>query len=234
MLEVKDINTFYGKIQVLWDVFLRVDEGKVDALVGANGAGKTTFLNTISGLIPSSSGSIEFLGKRINGLPAHSIVKLGICHVPEGRKLFSNMTVEENLKMGACPKDAWKKREETLEEIYDLFPIIRARKGQLSRTLSGGEQQLLAISRGLMSKPRLCMFDEPSYGLAPVLVAEIFRIIKSLHENGITVLLVEQNVHRTLEIADWAYVLENGRVILEGKGKELLQNDLVQKSYLGL
>lgn len=234
MLEVSNMNAFYGKVQVLWDVFLRVEEGEVDALIGANGAGKTTLLNIVSGLLPSASGSIEFLGKRINGLAPHSIVKLGMCHVPEGGKLFSSMTVEENLKMGACPHDAWQKKEETLKEIYELFPILKARKGQLARTLSGGEQQQLAIGRGLMSRPRLCMFDEPSYGLAPVLVSGIFRVIRSLHEQAITVFLVEQNVHRTLEIADRAYVLENGRVILEGAGRDLLQNDLVQKSYLGL
>jgi branched-chain amino acid transport system ATP-binding protein len=234
MLEVSHIDTFYGKVQALWDVSLRIDEAEVVALVGANGAGKTTVLNTISGLLRPASGSVEFLGKRIDGLTPHSIVELGISHVPEGRKLFADMTVRENLEMGAYPYHAWKRKEETLEQVYQVFPVLKEREGQLARTLSGGEQQMLAMGRGLMSKPRLCMFDEPSYGLAPVLLLEVFQIINSLRKQGITILLIEQNVPRTLEIADRAYVLENGRVVLEGESKELLQEELVKKAYLGL
>ena len=234
MLEVSNIDTFYGKAQALWDVSLRIDEAEMVALVGANGAGKTTLLNTISGLLRPASGSVEFLGKRIDGLSPHSIVGLGISHVPEGRKLFADMTVRENLEMGAYPYHAWKQKEETLEQVYQVFPALKEREGQLARTLSGGEQQMLAMGRGLMSRPKLCMFDEPSYGLAPRLLLEVFQVVKSLREQGITILLIEQNVSRTLEIADRAYVLENGRVVLEGVCDKLLQSDYVRKAYLGL
>ena len=234
MLEVCDINTLYGKTQALWDVCLGINETEIVALVGANGAGKTTLLNTISGLLHPASGSVEFLGRRIDGLPPHAIVELGISHVPEGAKVFPDMTVRENLEMGAYPYRAWKQKEETLERVYRVLPILREREGQLARTLSGGERQMLAMGRGLMSKPRLCLVDEPSYGLAPLLVVEIFRIIQGLRDQGITVLLIEQNVRRALEIADRAYVLENGRVCLEGTCDELLQSDYVRKAYLGL
>ena len=234
MLEVSNIATFYGKAQALWDVSLKINEAEIVALIGANGAGKTTLLNTISGLLRPASGSVEFLGKRIDGLTPHSIVELGISHVPEGRKLFPDMTVRENLEMGAYPYHAWKRKEETLKQVYQVFPALKERERQLARTLSGGEQQMLAMGRGLMSRPRLCLFDEPSYGLAPLLVAEIFRIIQGLRDQGITVLLIEQNVRHTLEIADRAYVLENGRVCLEGACDELLQSDYVRKAYLGL
>ena len=234
MLEVSNIDTFYGKVQALWDVSLRVDEEEIVALIGANGAGKTTLLNTISGLLRPASGSVEFLGKRIDGLTPHSIVELGISHVPEGRKLFTDMTVRENLEMGAYPYHAWQQKKETLEHVYQVFPALKEREKQLSRTLSGGEQQMLAMGRGLMSRPKLCMFDEPSYGLAPILVVEAFRAINSLREQGITVLLIEQNVRRTLEIADRAYVLENGHVVLEGACDKLLQSDYVRKAYLGI
>jgi len=234
MLEVKNINTFYGKAQALWDVSLRVDEAEIVALVGANGAGKSTLLKTISGVVRPASGSVEFLGNRIDGLAPHSIVALGISHTPEGRKLFTEMTVHENLEMGAYPYHAWKQKKETFERVYQVFPILKERAGQLARTLSGGEQQMLAMGRGLMSRPKLCLFDEPSYGLAPRLLVEVFQVIKSLREQGITILLIEQNVPRTLEIADRAYVLENGRVVLEGTCDKLLQSDYVRKAYLGL
>ena len=234
MLEVSNIDTFYGRVQALWGVSLRIDEAEIVALIGANGAGKTTLLNTISGLLRPASGSVEFLGKRIDGLAPHTIVELGISHIPEGRKLFADMTVRENLEMGAYPYHAWKLKEETLEQVYQVFPSLKEREGQLARTLSGGEQQMLAMGRGLMLRPRLCMFDEPSYGLAPTLLLEVFQVIKSLREQGITILLIEQNVRHTLEIADRAYVLENGRIALEGEGKELLQEELVRKAYLGL
>jgi branched-chain amino acid transport system ATP-binding protein len=234
MLEICDINTLYGKAQALWEVCLEINEAEIVALIGANGAGKTTLLNTISGLLRPASGSVEFLGERIDGLPPHSIVELGISHVPEGGRVFPDMTLRENLEMGAYPLHAWKQKEETLEQVYQVFPLLKEREGQLARTLSGGERQMLAIGRGLMSKPRLCLFDEPSYGLAPLLVAEIFRIIKGLRDQGITVFLIEQNVRHTLEIADRAYVLENGRVCLEGACDELLHSDYVRKAYLGL
>ncbi len=234
MLEVNNIDTFYGNIQALWDVSLRVDEAEIVALVGANGAGKSTLLNTISGLLTPASGSLEFLGRRIDGLTPHVVVGLGISHVPEGRKLFPDMSVRENLEMGAYPSHAWKQREETFEQVYQVFPRLREREGQLARTLSGGEQQMVAMGRGLMSRPKLCIFDEPSNGLAPRLVLEVFQIIESLREQGLTILLIEQNVRHTLEIADRAYVLENGRVVLEGSCGECLESEHVRKAYLGL
>jgi len=234
MLEVNEIDTCYGKVQALWDVSLKIEEGEIVALVGANGAGKTTLLNTISGVLHPVSGSVEFLGQRIDGLPPHAIVELGISHVPEGSRVFPEMTVHENLEMGAYPYHAWKHKDETFKQVYELFPRLQERKGQLARTLSGGEHQMLAIGRGLMSRPRLCMFDEPSYGLAPLFVAEIFRIIHGLRDQGITILLIEQNVRRALEIANRACVLENGRMCLEGDCVELLQSDYVRKAYMGL
>ena len=234
MLELKNVDTFYGNVQALWDISLRIDKAEIVALVGANGAGKSTLLKTISGVVHPTSGSVEFLGKRIDELPPYSVVELGLSHIPEGRKLFTDMTVHENLEMGAYPYSAWKKRKETSEQIYQVFPILKERAGQLARTLSGGEQQMLAMGRGLMSKPKLCMFDEPSYGLAPRMLSEVFQIIKSLREQGITILLVEQNVPRTLEIADRAYILENGRITMEGECCNLLKNDYVRKAYLGL
>jgi branched-chain amino acid transport system ATP-binding protein len=234
MLEVSNIDTFYGNIQALWDVSVKIDEAEIVALVGANGAGKTTLLNTISGLLRPASGSVEFLGKRIDGLKSHSIVELGMSHIPEGRKLFPEMSVRENLEMGAYTKRVWKHKQESFDKVYQLFPILKARQGQLARTLSGGEQQMVAMGRGLMSRPRLCIIDEPSSGLAPIVVDEIFRIIQGLRDQGIAIFLIEQNVQQTLEIADRAYVLENGRVTLEGESKQLLQEELIKKAYLGL
>jgi branched-chain amino acid transport system ATP-binding protein len=234
MLELSNIDAFYGKSQALWNVCLRVDEGEIVALVGGNGAGKTTLLNTISGLVRPASGSVEYLGKRIDGLAPHSIVKMGISHIPEGRKLFTQMSVAENLEMGAYVQQAWKQKDETLRQVYEVFPILKERRGQLASTLSGGERQMVAMGRGLMSRPKLCLFDEPSYGLAPMLVTEIFRVIQNLRDQGMTILLVEQNVRRSLEIADRACVLENGRVALEGSCQDLLQEELVKKAYLGL
>jgi branched-chain amino acid transport system ATP-binding protein len=234
MLALNNIDTFYGKIQALWAVSLRINDGEIVALVGSNGAGKTTLLNTISGLIHPASGSIEFLGKRIDGLRSDIIVELGMSHIPEGRKLFPDMSVRENLDMGAYTKRAWKQKRETLDKVYQLFPILKARQGQLASTLSGGEQQMVAMGRGLMSQPRLCIVDEPSSGLAPLIVDEIFGIIQGLRDQGIAIFLIEQNVQQTLEIADRAYVLENGRVVLEGESKELLKEELIRKAYLGL
>jgi branched-chain amino acid transport system ATP-binding protein len=234
MLEVNAVNTFYGKIRALWDVSLRVDEREIVALVGANGAGKTTMLNTISGMIHPTSGSMQFCGQRIDQMLPHQIVRIGISHIPEGGKPFPDMSVHENLEMGAYNDVTWRKREETIEQVYKIFPILEERKGQLARTLSGGERQMLALGRGLMSRPKLCALDEPSYGLAPLLVKEIFNVIKALRDQGMTLLLVEQNVQQSLEIADRGYVLENGHVVSEGKSRELLQNDHIKKAYLGL
>lgn len=234
MLEVNNIDTFYGRIQVLWRVCLSIHEAEIVALVGANGAGKTTLLNTISGLLHPVSGSIEFLGKKIDVMEPHLVAELGISHIPEGGRLFPDMSVRENLEMGAYPLRVWKEREKTLEWIYELFPILKARQGQLAGTLSGGQQQMVAIGRGLMLKPRLCIIDEPSSGLAPLVVDEIFRIISGLRAEGIAIFLVEQNVQQTLELADRAYVLENGHIVLQGESKHLLQEELVRKAYLGL
>jgi len=234
MLEVSNIDTFYGKVQALWDISLRIDKAEIVALVGANGAGKTTLLNTISGLLCPASGSVEFHGKRIDGLMSHVIVELGLSHIPEGRKLFPDMSVRENLEMGAYNKRVWKRKQETLDKVYQLFPILKARQGQLAKTLSGGEQQMVAMGRGLMSRPKLCVIDEPSSGLAPLVVDEMFRIIQGLRDQGIAIFLIEQNVQQTLEIADRAYVLENGRVVLEGESKQLLEEELIRKAYLGL
>ena len=234
MLKVNNIDIFYGKAQALWDVSLRIDEAEIVALIGSNGAGKSTMLNTISGLLRPTSGSIEFLDQRIDALAPHAIVELGISHIPEGRKLFSEMSVRENLEMGAYTPAVWKQKAKMLEQVYQLFPALKEREKQLARTLSGGEQQMLAMGRGLMSGPKLCMFDEPSYGLAPRLMMEVFEVIKSLREQGITILLIEQNVPRTLEIADRAYVLENGRIVLEGTCAQCLENEHVKKAYLGL
>jgi branched-chain amino acid transport system ATP-binding protein len=234
VLVVSHINTFYGNIQTLWDVSLEIDADETVALVGGNGAGKTTLLNTISGLLRPASGRVEFLGNRVEGLRSHAIVELGLCHIPQERKLFPDMTVRENLEMGAYPKRVWKRKQETLDEVYQLFPFLKARRGQLAGTLSGGEQQMVAMGRGLMSRPKLCMIDEPSSGLAPIVVDEIFRIIEGLRSQGIALFLIEQNVQQTLEISDRGYVLENGRVVLEGKCEELLKEERIRKAYLGL
>ncbi len=234
MLEVSHLDIFYGKIQAIWGVSLRVDEKEIVSLVGANEAGKTTLLKTICGMLRPASGSVEFLGSRIDGLTPHSIVELGVSYVPEGGKPFTEMTVRENLEMGAYPYHTWKRREERLEQVYQVFPYLKARERQLARTLSGGERQMLAMGRSLMGKPKFCMFDEPSYGLAPLLVKELFKFIITLNEQGITILLVEQNIRHALEVADRAYLLENGRVVLEGAGELFLNNDHVKKAYLGL
>jgi branched-chain amino acid transport system ATP-binding protein len=220
--------------QALWEICLEVNESEIVALIGSNGAGKTALLNAISGLISPTSGTIEFLGKRIDGLPPHTIVELGISHIPEGANVFPEMSVNENLEMGAYPLRAWGEREQTFEQVYQVFPILKERAGQLASTLSGGERQMLAIGRGLMSKPKLCLFDEPSYGLAPRLVSEIFQIIQELRDRGIAILLIEQNVRHTLETADRAYVIENGRICMEGRSDELLKSDFVRQAYLGL
>ena len=234
MLEVNNINTFYGNIQVLWDISFNVNEGDIFALIGANGAGKSTLLHTICGLLRPASGSISFLGQRIDNMAPHEIVGLGLSHIPEGRKLFADMSVRENLEMGAYLGRTWAERKSTLSHVYELFPVLKEREKQLAKTLSGGEQQMLAMGRGLMSRPKMCIIDEPSNGLAPKLVLEVFQIIKALREQGITILLVEQNVKHTLETADCACVLENGRVTLGGTCQTLLDSEHIRKAYLGL
>ena len=234
MLEVKKLNAGYGNIQILWDVSLKVNEGEIVALIGGNGAGKSTLVRTITGLLPANSGTMEFLGKSIEGLEPHKIAELGISHIPEGRKIFTDMSVMENLEMGAYPKNAWKNKKQTLKRVYEMFPRLKEREKQLARTFSGGEQQMLAMGRGLMSQPKLCIIDEPSNGLAPMVVKEVFEIIQSMRKQGITILLIEQNVKQTLEISDRAYVLENGRIVMEGDCATCLASEHIKKAYLGL
>lgn len=234
MLEVENVNTYYGDVQVLWNVSFDVDEGGITVIVGSNGAGKTTTLRTVAGLMHPKSGTIKFLEQEISGLLPHEIVRRGISLIPEGRMLFARLTVLENLRLGAIIPEAKKVREETLKWVYKLFPVLEERKEQTAGTLSGGEQQLLAIARGLMSRPKLLMLDEPSLGLAPKLVLKIFDLLKEINKQGVTILLVEQNVWQALEIANKGYVLETGKIVLEGTGKNLLQNQLVKKAYLGL
>jgi branched-chain amino acid transport system ATP-binding protein len=233
MLDVQHIDVSYGDIQVLWDVSFRVEDGEIVVLLGSNGAGKSTILKTLSGINRVSAGSIAFNGEDIGVLHPSEIVKRGIIHVPEARHLFNEMTVEENLIMGSLFGIAKELRQETLAECYALFPILKERRKQAAGTLSGGEQQMAAVARGLMAKPRILMLDEPSLGLAPILVQEIFNIIKTIHGQGITVLLVEQNVTSTLRFCDRAYVIENGRVALSGTGLELMENPHIKEAYLG-
>lgn len=235
MLKVSGIDVFYGDLQVLWDVSFEVKEREILVLVGANGAGKSTTIRTISSLLTPRKGTIDFNGVRLDQLPSYHIIGQGIVHVPEGRRLFSQMSVEENLIMGSLYGEAKTRRFDTIEEVYDLFPRLRERKKQLAGTLSGGEQQMLAVGRGLMSLPKLMMFDEPSLGLAPILVQEIFQMVKRVNQQqGVTVLLVEQNVRQTLAMCNRAYVLENGRVVLEGSGQDLMANEHVKEAYLGI
>jgi branched-chain amino acid transport system ATP-binding protein len=234
MLAIKNVNTFYRKIQALWNMSFEVKEGEIVALVGANGAGKTTLLNTISGIVRSSSGTIEFQGRRIDRDPAAFIVEQGLLQVPQEGRLFPDMSVLENLEMGAYQRNAWKHRGETLKNVYEIFPRLEERASQIVSTLSGGEKQMVAISRGLMSRPKLLMLDEPSYGLAPKAVSEIFKVIRLLPAQGITVLLIEQNVKQALEMGDRACVMENGHLVLEGKCCDLIEQDHVRKAYLGL
>ncbi len=233
MIEVKNLDVAYGKVQVVWDVSFEVNEGEIIALVGANASGKSTILKTIAGINRSMNGSILFCGKRIENLSPHRIAEAGISMIPEGRRLFSDMTVLDNLQLGAYRRKLWRDRKETLEEMYEIFPILKERKNQLAKTFSGGEQQMVAIARGLMSRPRLCLFDEPCFGLSPAYVQDVFKVIQGLRSRGTTVLIVEQNVNQTLSVDDRAYVLENGRIVLKGSGNVLLQNEHVQEAYLG-
>ncbi len=234
MLKVDNINVFYGDLQVLWDVSFEVREKEILVLVGANGAGKSTTLKTISGILTPRSGAVTFDGARLDQMPADKVIRHGVVHVPEARRLFREMSVEENLIMGSLAPQAKEKRAETLEWVYGLFPRLRERRKQAAGTLSGGEQQMCAIGRGLMSLPRLLMFDEPSLGLAPILVQDVFEIVRRINESGVTVLLVEQNVRQTLAMCHRAYVLENGRIVLSGTGQELLNDGHVKEAYLGI
>ena len=234
MLTVNGIDVFYGDLQVLWDVSFEVREKEIVVLIGANGAGKSTTIKTISALLTPGKGSIELDGDRLDHLPPHEIIQKGVVHVPEGRRLFPEMSVEENLIMGSLHGKAKARRFETMDYVYELFPRLKERRKQLAGTLSGGEQQMAAIGRGLMSLPKIMMFDEPSLGLAPILVQNIFDMIKRIQAEGVTILLVEQNVTQTLAMCDRAYVLENGRVVLEGTGSELLENEKVKEAFLGI
>jgi branched-chain amino acid transport system ATP-binding protein len=233
MLEVKNLQVYYGVIQAIKDVSFTVNEGEVIALIGANGAGKTTILHTITGLIAAKSGEVIYEGTDLQKIPAHKIVSMGIAHVPEGRHVFAQLSVYENLLMGAFTRKDKAEIEESLASVYQRFPRLKERKNQLAGTLSGGEQQMLAMGRALMSKPKIVLMDEPSMGLSPILVGEIFDIIKSISKSGTTVLLVEQNAKKALSIADRAYVLETGKIVLTDDAKKLMDNELVKKAYLG-
>ena len=233
MLEVKDLEVYYGMIQAIKGISFEVNQGEVIALIGANGAGKTTTLHTITGLLSPKKGSVLFEGQDITKVPAHKIVSMGMAHVPEGRRVFSQLSVYENLKLGAYTRKDRSNIDKELQSIYERFPRLAERKNQLAGTLSGGEQQMLAMGSALMSKPSIVLMDEPSMGLSPILVNEIFDIIESISKSGTTVLLVEQNAKKALSIADRAYVLETGKVVLEGDAKDLLENDSIKKAYLG-
>jgi len=234
MLELRGVTAGYGQFTALWDVSLRVNRGEAVAVVGPNGAGKTTLLRVISGVIAPRTGDLVFEGESLGGQPAHRVVAHGIAHVPEGRRLFPGLTVAENLKMGAFLPAARRGYRESLERVYALFPVLAERSGQRAGSLSGGEQQMLAIGRALMSRPKLILFDEPSMGLAPVMVLRLFDLIRRVREEGYTILVVEQNVRQVLKLVDRAYLLEVGRIRMEGRADELSEQDFVRKAYVGL
>ena len=235
MLKVEKIDVFYGSMQALWDLSFEVKKGEICVLVGSNGAGKSTLLNTISSIIKPRKGVIKLEGKRIDSVPPHHVVRLGVVHIPEGRHLFPYMTVLENIKIG-FHKGGKSKADQnrSIDRIYELFPNLREREKQLALSLSGGEQQMLTVARGLALSPKLMLLDEPSLGLSPLIVEQLFKIIRVINQEGITIALVEQNVEYSLNIAENAYILENGRITLTGKGKDLLENEFVKKSYLGM
>lgn len=245
MLKLENVRTFYGLIEAVKGIDLEVGEGEIICLIGSNGAGKSTTLMTMSGILKPMTGNITFEGKRIDGLPPHSIVGMGISQVPEGRRIFPRLTVMENLEMGAYAivgdrlsgdrrsKTNKERRESSLDRVFSLFPVLRERQRQPGGTLSGGEQQMLAIARALMSRPKVLLLDEPSLGLAPILVSKIFKIIREINDEGVTILLVEQNAHAALSLADRGYVLESGRITIHGTGEELLRNERVKQAYLG-
>jgi len=234
MLRVESLSVCYGKAQALWDVSLSVEDKTITAVVGSNGAGKSTLLNTLAGLLTPVSGSISFEGERINDYETHERVEAGISLIPEGRRLFPYLTVEENLQIGAYGKRARADTKKSLEWVYHLFPILKERRKQLAGTLSGGQQQMAAIARGLMSRPKLLMLDEPSLGLAPIIALEVFKLLREINDAGVTILLVEQDVYQTLRVAAKAFVLETGRVVMEGSGEELMKQESIKKAYLGL
>ncbi|QAV34208.1 amino acid/amide ABC transporter ATP-binding protein 2, HAAT family (TC 3.A.1.4.-) [Fervidobacterium changbaicum] len=233
MLEIMDLHVHYGGIHALKGISMKVEDGQIISLIGANGAGKSTTLRTICGLKEASRGSIKYNGRELTKLDTSEIVRMGITMVPEGRRVFSNLTVYENLLAGAYLRKDKEQIKKDIEYVFDLFPRLRERTNQRAGTLSGGEQQMLAIGRALMSRPKLLLFDEPSLGLAPVIVKEVFQMIKKIHSEGVTIFLVEQNAYEALKLADYAYVLETGRIVLEGTGKELLEDERVRKAYLG-
>ena len=233
VLEVKDLEVYYGVIQALKGISFHVDEGEIVALIGANGAGKTTTLHTVTGLLSPERGSVSLKGQDISKIPAHKIVSLGMAHVPEGRRVFAQLSVLENLRLGAYTRKDAKEIEDTLQMVYDRFPRLKERQSQLAGTLSGGEQQMLAFGRALMSHPQIIVMDEPSMGLSPLLVSEIFDIIQKVNESGTTILLVEQNAKKALSVSNRAYVLETGSIVLEGNAAELLNNEEIKKAYLG-
>ncbi|MEW6258663.1 MAG: ABC transporter ATP-binding protein [Thermodesulfobacteriota bacterium] len=233
VLEITNLSVFYGDVQALWNVSLSVESGKIIGLIGANGAGKTTTMKTICGINPIASGSILYDQRPISGLPVHEIAELGITLVPEGRQLFPKMSVEDNLLVGSYLKRTRANRSKNMNRVFEIFPRLAERRKQTAETLSGGEQQMLAIGRALMQEPKLIMFDEPSIGLAPILVMEIFRIVQELHSMGLTIFLVEQNVHHTLKIADECYIMENGRIVGHGTGQELESDPKIREAYLG-
>ncbi|MBM4339718.1 MAG: ABC transporter ATP-binding protein [Deltaproteobacteria bacterium] len=234
MLKISKVNSHYGDVQILHDVTLEVREQEIVTIVGANGAGKTTLLKTVVGILCPTSGEIQFLGERIDHLYPHQIVDKGLVRIPEGRKIFPSLSVLENLELGSYLPKPKARRSESLEKVFSLFPVLKERSQQLAGTLSGGEQQMLAIGRGLMSLPHLLMLDEPSLGLAPLLVRDIFRKVREINQDGTTILLVEQNVFNALEMAHEGYVLENGRIVLNGKSQDLLGNDYIKEAYLGI
>jgi branched-chain amino acid transport system ATP-binding protein len=234
MLTLRNLDVFYGDAQALWDVSMEVTEGEIVTLLGSNGAGKSTTLKTISGLLRPRKGEIRLDDTRIDKVEPSEIVKYGVSHVPEARRLFPNMTVMENLTVGAYNTEAWRHRHETIRTIYEIFPLLEQRRGQLAGTLSGGEQQMLAIGRGLMSKPSLLMLDEPSLGLAPKLVEMIFQVLVDINKKGVTILLIEQNAQMALQVAHRGYVMETGKMSLEGKATDLSRNEQIKKTYLGL
>lgn len=234
LLKIEDLNVYYGDLQALFDVRVEVNERELTTVVGANAAGKSTLMNTISGVIPQRSGTITFDGQRVESLPPHRRVELGIIQIPEGRLLFPSMTVEENLELGAYPSMARTLRKQNMEKIFGILPVLKERRRQRAGSLSGGEQQMCAIGRGLMSMPKLLMLDEPSLGLAPIIVQEMFGTIRNINQEGTTILLVEQNVEFALELAHQGFVLENGHVTLKEKGRELLENEHLKKAYLGI
>ena len=234
MLKVESLSVFYDRAQALWDVSLSVEQKSMTAILGSNGAGKSTVLNTLAGLLKPRSGSIVFEEKNISNYEPYERVEAGISLIPEGRKLFPYLTVEENLEIGAYVKRARADTKKSLEWVYHLFPILKERRKQLAGTLSGGEQQMAAIARGLMSKPKLLMLDEPSLGLAPIIVLEVFKLIREINDAGVTILLVEQDVYQTLRVAEKAFVLETGKIVMEGSGEELMKEEYIKKAYLGL